>query len=141
MDKATKYVLVATFISFLYSVYLFFFMDSPDSKLYGIFVGIWVPSILSAFTVLKSSIKKENLKWVIILMIQTQLLFFSWEFLYLPFSWLEFGSLPGKALQVKKELYLQNLKRKIPYRMIWSEFKYSILSILKIYLLKQNSKN
>ena len=60
MDKATKYVLVATFISFLYSVYLFFFMDSPDSKLYGIFVGIWVPSILSAFTVLKSSIKKEN---------------------------------------------------------------------------------
>ena len=46
MDKATKYVLVATFISFLYSVYLFFFMDSPDSKLYGIFVGIWVPSIL-----------------------------------------------------------------------------------------------
>ena len=58
MDKATKYVLVATFISFLYSVYLFFFMDSPDSKLYGIFVGIWVPSILSAFTVLKSSIKK-----------------------------------------------------------------------------------
>ena len=60
MDKATKYVLAATFISFLYSVYLFFLMDSLDSKLYGIFVGIWVPSILSAFTVLKSSIKKEN---------------------------------------------------------------------------------
>ena len=60
MDKATKYVLAATFISFLYSVYLFFFMDSPDSKLFGIFVGIWVPSILSAYTVLKSSIKKEN---------------------------------------------------------------------------------
>lgn len=60
MDKATKYVLAATFLSFMFSIYLFFFMDSPDSKLYGIFVGIWVPSILSAFTVLKTSFRKEN---------------------------------------------------------------------------------
>ena len=58
MDKATRYVLAATFISFLYSLYLFFFMDSPDSKLYGIFVGLWVPSILSAFTVIKSTYSK-----------------------------------------------------------------------------------
>ena len=60
MDKATVYVLIATFLSFMFSIYLFFFMDSPDSMLYGIFVGIWVPSILSAFTVLKTSIQKEN---------------------------------------------------------------------------------
>ena len=60
MDKATKYVLAATILSFMFSIYLFFFMDSPDSKLYGIFVGIWVPSILSAFTVLKNSFRKEN---------------------------------------------------------------------------------
>ena len=60
MDKATKYVLAATFLSFMFSIYLFFFMDSPDSKLYGIFVGIWVPSILSAFTVLRTSFQKEN---------------------------------------------------------------------------------
>jgi len=60
MDKATIYVLIATFLSFMFSIYLFFFMDSPDSMLYGIFVGIWVPSILSAFTVLKTSIQKEN---------------------------------------------------------------------------------
>ena len=60
MDKATKYVLAATFLSFMFSIYLFFFMDSPDSKLYGIFVGIWVPSILSAFTVLRTSFRKEN---------------------------------------------------------------------------------
>jgi len=60
MDKATIYVLIATCLSFMFSIYLFFFMDSPDSKLYGIFVGIWVPSILSAFTVLKTSIQKEN---------------------------------------------------------------------------------
>ena len=60
MDKATIYVLIATCLSFMFSIYLFFFMDSPDSMLYGIFVGIWVPSILSAFTVLKTSIQKEN---------------------------------------------------------------------------------
>ena len=60
MDKSTKYVLTATFLSFLFSIYLFFFMDSPDNKLYGIFVGIWVPSILSAYTVLKQSFSKEN---------------------------------------------------------------------------------
>lgn len=60
MDKATVYVFIATFLSFMFSIYLFFFMDSPDNKLYGIFVGIWVPSILSAFTVLKTSIQKEN---------------------------------------------------------------------------------
>tara|TARA_B100001123_G_C14692859_1_gene782083 strand:+ start:374 stop:481 length:108 start_codon:yes stop_codon:yes gene_type:complete len=35
-------------------------MDDPDNKLYGIFVGLWVPSILSAFTVLKSSYSKEK---------------------------------------------------------------------------------
>ncbi len=58
MDKATKYILLATFLSFMYSIYLFFFMDSPDSKLYGIFVGLWVPSILSAFTVIKSTYSK-----------------------------------------------------------------------------------
>ena len=60
MDKATVYVLIATFLSFMFSIFLFFFMDSPDNKLYGIFVGIWGPSILSAFTVLKTSIQKEN---------------------------------------------------------------------------------
>ncbi len=60
MDKATKYIFLATFLSFMYSIYLFFFMDDPDNKLYGIFVGLWVPSILSAFTVLKSSYSKEK---------------------------------------------------------------------------------
>ena len=60
MDKASKYVFLATFLSFAYSIYLFFFMDSPDNKLYGIFVGLWVPSILSAFSLLKSSYSKEE---------------------------------------------------------------------------------
>jgi len=35
--------LVAAFISFLFSVYLWFFVDQDT----GVFVGIWVPSILS----------------------------------------------------------------------------------------------
>lgn len=36
-------LLVAAFISFLFSVFLWFFVDKDS----GIFVGIWVPSILS----------------------------------------------------------------------------------------------
>ena len=32
----------------------FFFMDSPDAKLYGIYVGLWVPSILGAFRVIET---------------------------------------------------------------------------------------
>lgn len=35
--------LVAAFISFLFSVTLWFFVDKDT----GVFVGIWVPSILS----------------------------------------------------------------------------------------------
>lgn len=35
--------LTAAFISFLFSVYLWFFVDQET----GLFVGIWVPSILS----------------------------------------------------------------------------------------------
>ena len=36
--------LVAAFLSFLFSVFLYFLVD----RMQGIFVGIWVPSILSA---------------------------------------------------------------------------------------------
>ena len=57
MDTGTKYVLIATFISLLLSIYLFFFMDNIDNKLFGIFVGIWVPSILSAYQVIINSSK------------------------------------------------------------------------------------
>ena len=35
--------LTAAFISFLFSVFLWFFVDKDS----GLFVGIWVPSILS----------------------------------------------------------------------------------------------
>ena len=60
MDKGTLFVFIATFISFIFSIYLFFFMNNSDGKLYGIFVGIWVPSILSAFNLINSS-RRERL--------------------------------------------------------------------------------
>ena len=44
IGKAKALFIVAAGISFLMSVYLFFTGSQPQ----GIFVGIWVPSILSA---------------------------------------------------------------------------------------------
>lgn len=41
--KARALILVAAFISFVFSVSLYFFSDEQQ----GIFVGLWVPSILS----------------------------------------------------------------------------------------------
>ncbi len=35
-------------------------MDSIDNKLFGIFVGIWVPSILSAYQVIINSSKDKK---------------------------------------------------------------------------------
>jgi hypothetical protein len=43
---------LAAFLSFLLSVYLFFLVGSREQ---GIFVGLWVPSILSLGTLLFSS--------------------------------------------------------------------------------------
>ena len=44
MISLTTSVLVAAFISFVLSVSLWFFADEKDA---GLFVGIWVPSILA----------------------------------------------------------------------------------------------
>ena len=54
MKQSHLYVLIATVLSLALSIYLFFFMESPDAKLYGIYVGIWVPSILAAFRVIET---------------------------------------------------------------------------------------
>jgi lipopolysaccharide export LptBFGC system permease protein LptF len=43
-EKARVLILIAAFISFLLSVSLFFL---TDDKIEGIFVGLWVPSILA----------------------------------------------------------------------------------------------
>ena len=42
-DLPLTLMLTAAFISFLFSVFLWFFVDKDS----GLFVGIWVPSILS----------------------------------------------------------------------------------------------
>jgi hypothetical protein len=43
VDRARALILLAALLSFFFSVGLFFL----DDKTYGIFVGLWVPSILS----------------------------------------------------------------------------------------------
>jgi hypothetical protein len=48
VTKADWLILVAAFLSFLFSVSLWFGMGMPANKEAGVFVGIWVPSILSA---------------------------------------------------------------------------------------------
>jgi|TARA_B100000902_G_scaffold39143_1_gene46567 hypothetical protein len=58
MKQSHIYILIATVLSLALSIWLFFFMDHYDAKLYGIYVGLWVPSILGAFQVIESG--KEN---------------------------------------------------------------------------------
>jgi len=45
---AKSFILVASFLSMLFSIYLFYTKDTQN----GIFVGLWVPSILSAGSLL-----------------------------------------------------------------------------------------
>ena len=46
-DKSDYLVLGAAFVSFLLSVSLWFGIFGPEQQLTGVFVGIWVPSILA----------------------------------------------------------------------------------------------
>ena len=52
----TYYPLILAFVSFLFSVTLWF----TGSQLEGIFVGIWVPSILSLTTVINQIEDKKK---------------------------------------------------------------------------------
>ena len=45
---AKSFILLASFLSMLFSIYLFYSNDTQR----GIFVGLWVPSILSAGSLL-----------------------------------------------------------------------------------------
>ncbi len=49
--------LIAGFLSFLFSVYLYFV---ADDKTAGIFVGLWVPSIHSLGTLLLGSLEQPT---------------------------------------------------------------------------------
>jgi hypothetical protein len=48
--------LIAGFLAFLFSVYLYFIQDE---KTIGIFVGLWVPSIHSLGTLIVSPVTKD----------------------------------------------------------------------------------
>ena len=52
----TYYPVILAFISFLYSVILWF----SGNQLEGVFVGIWVPSILALSIVIKQCKKEYN---------------------------------------------------------------------------------
>ena len=43
IDRPTQLIVLAAFISMVFSIYLWFFVDKDA----GVFVGIWVPSILA----------------------------------------------------------------------------------------------
>lgn len=60
MNRSDYYILGAALVSFLFSVTLWFGIfggDPADSKQAGIFVGIWVPSILALGSYIKLSAK------------------------------------------------------------------------------------
>lgn len=50
-DRPLVLILVAAFVSFVFSVCLWFFVDKDS----GVFVGIWVPSILALGALLRRS--------------------------------------------------------------------------------------
>ncbi len=45
--KGDLLIMLAAFLSFLFSISLWFGIGMPADKLAGIFVGIWVPSIIA----------------------------------------------------------------------------------------------
>ena len=51
LDRPTLLILLAAFISMLFSIYLWFFLDEDAA----IFVGLWTPSILAFGALMKAS--------------------------------------------------------------------------------------
>lgn len=47
INKSDIFILVAAFLSFLFSVSLWFGLLGPGNRDTAIFVGLWVPSILA----------------------------------------------------------------------------------------------
>lgn len=56
-SKPDYIILIAAFVSFLFSVSLWFGMFGAENKDAGIFVGLWVPSILTLGLFFKTSPK------------------------------------------------------------------------------------
>jgi len=51
--KSQNYFVFAAFVSFLFSVTLWFMGDTDLNRSQALFVGLWVPSILSLGNLLK----------------------------------------------------------------------------------------
>ena len=47
LNRSDMFILAAAFLSFLFSVSLWFGILGPGNRDTGIFVGLWVPSILT----------------------------------------------------------------------------------------------
>ncbi len=56
-SKADYIILSAAFVSFLFSVSLWFGVFGTENKDGGIFVGLWVPSILALGLFFKTNLK------------------------------------------------------------------------------------
>ncbi len=60
-SKPDYIILIAAFISFLFSVSLWFGLFGPGNKDAGIFVGLWVPSIIGIGIFFKMSGKGRGI--------------------------------------------------------------------------------
>jgi hypothetical protein len=61
-NKPDYIILIAAFVSFLFSISLWFGLFGPDNKDAGIFVGLWVPSILGFGIFFKTSMKERGIR-------------------------------------------------------------------------------
>lgn len=62
LSKADLIVLGAAFVSFLFSVSLWFGVFGLEHKDAGVFVGLWVPSILALGLFFKTSLLERKAK-------------------------------------------------------------------------------
>ncbi|GAC1434558.1 MAG: hypothetical protein NVS1B11_29220 [Terriglobales bacterium] len=60
LTKADWFILAAAFLSFLFSVSLWFGVGVAANKGAGVFVGLWVPSILSAGNYLRQAARVKR---------------------------------------------------------------------------------
>jgi hypothetical protein len=58
--KSDIFILSAAFLSFLFSVSLWFGVFGEANKDAGVFVGIWVPSILAAGNYFKAMVERNS---------------------------------------------------------------------------------
>jgi hypothetical protein len=60
LHKGDFLILLAAFLSFLFSVSLWFGFGMPANKDAGVFVGLWVPSIIAAGIYFQVAARRRN---------------------------------------------------------------------------------